>query len=288
MHDEISARSKIKVQDSAGTVIDPASESKLEAVRALLAATLDVSGIVAVTNFPATQPVSAASLPLPTDAATQTTLAEIKTKADNLDIALTALRDALRGASDKTLTDLEAQLAAIKTAVEIMDDWDETDRAKVNLIAGQAGVDGNSGVKSAKTVRVVLATDQPSLTNPLDAGSAREATLGKLIATDYLCIKYETTGATSDVDLTGADKNIVWVKVLAWDGANATFSGTGASADVAGSFLRIGTTGKPKIPLWTLTKPDSDVIFEGYVTGRIYLTAPTSAGKNLVLLVGVA
>lgn len=35
-----------------------------------------------------TQPVSAASLPLPTDAATQTTLALIKAKTDNLDVAL--------------------------------------------------------------------------------------------------------------------------------------------------------------------------------------------------------
>lgn len=59
----------------------------------------------------------------------------------------------------------EASAAAIKTAVEIMDDWDESDRAKVNLISGQAGVDGNSGNKSAATQRVVIATDQPQLTN---------------------------------------------------------------------------------------------------------------------------
>ena len=61
----------------------------------------------------------------------------------------------------------EASAAAIKTSVEIMDDWDESDRAKVNLITGQAGIDGDSGNKSAKTVRVVLATDQPLLTNAL-------------------------------------------------------------------------------------------------------------------------
>ena len=61
----------------------------------------------------------------------------------------------------------EASAAAIKTSVEIMDDWDESDRAKVNIIAGQAGIDGDSGNKSAKTVRVVLATDQPLLTNPV-------------------------------------------------------------------------------------------------------------------------
>lgn len=50
-------------------------------------------------------------------------------------------------------------LAAIRTAIEIIDDWDESDRAKVNPIAGQAGVQGGSGVVSANTQRVVLATD---------------------------------------------------------------------------------------------------------------------------------
>lgn len=50
-------------------------------------------------------------------------------------------------------------LAAIQAAVEIMDDWDETNRAAVNLIASQIGVQGGSGVVSANTLRAVLATD---------------------------------------------------------------------------------------------------------------------------------
>ena len=41
---------------------------------------MPVSGALTVTNFPATQPISAASLPLPAGAATQTTLAAIDTK----------------------------------------------------------------------------------------------------------------------------------------------------------------------------------------------------------------
>jgi hypothetical protein len=43
---------------------------------------------VNVQNFPATQPVSAASLPLPAGASTEATLAAIKAKTDNLDVAL--------------------------------------------------------------------------------------------------------------------------------------------------------------------------------------------------------
>jgi hypothetical protein len=60
-----------------------------------------------------------------------------------------------------SLLALEAggNLAAVAASASILDDWDETDRAKVNPIAGQAGVQGASGAVSANTQRVVLATD---------------------------------------------------------------------------------------------------------------------------------
>ena len=44
-------------------------------------------------------------------------------------------------------------------SLSVLDDWDESDRAKVNPIVGQAGVEGGSGAVSAKTIRTVLATD---------------------------------------------------------------------------------------------------------------------------------
>lgn len=44
-------------------------------------------------------------------------------------------------------------------ALQIIDDWDESDRCKVNPIVGSAGVAGGSGVVGATTQRVVLATD---------------------------------------------------------------------------------------------------------------------------------
>jgi hypothetical protein len=45
------------------------------------------------------------------------------------------------------------------TALQIMDDWDESDRAKVNPIAGQAGIAGGTGVDGATVPRVTLATN---------------------------------------------------------------------------------------------------------------------------------
>lgn len=50
-------------------------------------------------------------------------------------------------------------LAAAAASLSVLDDWDETDRAKVNPIVGQAGVAAGSGVAGATTQRVTVATD---------------------------------------------------------------------------------------------------------------------------------
>lgn len=60
---------------------------------------------------------------------------------------------------DIKFAEAEPNSAAIKTAVEKLDDWDESDRAKVNPIAGQAGIAANAGVMSALTTRITIATD---------------------------------------------------------------------------------------------------------------------------------
>lgn len=49
-------------------------------------------------------------------------------------------------------------------ALQVIDDWDESDRAKVNPVVGQAGVAAGSGAVGATTQRVVLATDDPAVT----------------------------------------------------------------------------------------------------------------------------
>lgn len=59
-----------------------------------------------------------------------------------------------------------ASLANIEASAAVMDDWDEADRAKVNPIVGQAGVAGDTGSSGATTQRFVMATDQPTPTNP--------------------------------------------------------------------------------------------------------------------------
>lgn len=60
------------------------------------------------------------------------------------------------------------------TSLSVIDDWDESDRAKVNPIVGSAGVQGGSGGVSASTQRVVLATDValPTGTNAIGTVTA--------------------------------------------------------------------------------------------------------------------
>lgn len=87
---------------------------------------------------------------------------------------------------------------AALTALQVMDDWDETDRCKVNPIVGQAGIAGGSGATGATTTRVTVATDDQLLTDTatmisslgaidtasgsIDAAVATGATPGKLIS----------------------------------------------------------------------------------------------------------
>lgn len=52
---------------------------------------------------------------------------------------------------------------AALTALQIIDDWDETDRAKVNLIVGQAGIAAGAGAVGVTVPRVTLASDDPGV-----------------------------------------------------------------------------------------------------------------------------
>jgi len=70
------------------------------------------------------------------------------------DLQVDVLTSALpTGAS--TLAEQQSQT----TALQIMDDWDESDRAKVNLIVGQAGIAAGTGTDGATVPRVTLATN---------------------------------------------------------------------------------------------------------------------------------
>lgn len=63
-------------------------------------------------------------------------------------------------------------LAAIAASASVLDDWDESDRAKVNPIVGQVGVQGGAGAVTALTQRIAIATDANDVTIDNAAGAA--------------------------------------------------------------------------------------------------------------------
>lgn len=99
---------------------------------------------------------------------------------------------------------LEAgNLATAVASLSVLDDWDESDRAKVNLIAGQVGVQGGAGAVSALTQRVVVATDQTAI--PVSGtvtitGAATEAKQDTQI-THLATIAGDTTDIETAVEL---------------------------------------------------------------------------------------
>lgn len=57
------------------------------------------------------------------------------------------------------LEDVANSTAVAAASLNVLDDWDESDRAKVNPIVGQTGLQGGAGASSANTVRVAIASD---------------------------------------------------------------------------------------------------------------------------------
>lgn len=113
-----------------------------------------VSGTVIVDGSGVTQPVSHAAL---------TELAAAINASSQMDVNIAAGSVTANAGTNLNTSALALEsggnLAGAATSLAVIDDWDETDRCKVNPIAGQAGVQGGSGAVSNTTQRVCLATD---------------------------------------------------------------------------------------------------------------------------------
>lgn len=153
--------------DPTGTTTQPVSGPLTDAQ--LRAVAVPVSG----TFFQATQPVSAASLPLPAGAATEATLAAVLTISD-FDTKTGSLTEAapatdtassgINGRLQRIAQRITSLITALGSPFQAGGSIGNTSFGSTNL---PTTVDVNSGLKSASTLRVVLATDQPALTNKL-------------------------------------------------------------------------------------------------------------------------
>ena len=96
--------------------------------------------------------------------------------------------EGLLGTIDADTGDIATNTGLAAASLSVVDDWDEGDRAKVNPIAGQAGVQGGSGAVSALTQRVVLATDIPLPTGTNSIGQVT-ANAGTNLNTSALALE---------------------------------------------------------------------------------------------------
>jgi len=83
-------------------------------------------------------------------------------------------------------------------SLSALDDWDESDRAKVNIIVGQAGIAAGAGAVGATVPRVTLASDDP--------GVAKLGTIDTSAASVAKAVKgeYETVAASQTAQVLGA------------------------------------------------------------------------------------
>ncbi|MBP8055066.1 MAG: hypothetical protein KA314_04460 [Chloroflexi bacterium] len=99
------------------------------------------------------------------------------------DLAVAALDNiylSLGAGAGADLASIEASAGSQVASLGVMDDWDESDRAKVNIIAGQAGVSAGAGAVAANTPRVTLASDDPGVGHLSDISNAAQDTLTEM------------------------------------------------------------------------------------------------------------
>lgn len=151
------------------------------------------------------------------------------------------------------------------TALQVIDDWDESDRAKVNPIVGQAGVAAGAGAVGATTQRVTLASDDPAvaalqiLDNAVSGSEMQVDVVGSLPAGN------NNIGDVDIASIAAGDNNIGNVDI--------------ASAIPAGTNL----IGKTSVAF------DTDAIYQGATArtiGRAIIDAASSGDNTLLAAQG--
>ncbi len=173
---------------------------------------LAVSG----TFFQATQPVSAAALPLPAGAATEATLALIKAKTDNLDVALST-----RAVTGLTDTQLRA------SPVPVSGSFYQATQPVSGTVTANAG----SGTFAISAVDL-----------PLPSGAATEATLATRLAEATFTSRINTLGqksmAASTPVVIASNQSAIPVTVVSGE---ASASNLKVAYDIGETVIYIGT-----------------------------------------------
>lgn len=148
------------------------------------------------------------------------------------------------GAGAVAATTPRATLASDDPAVvslAILDDWDESDRAKVNPIAGQAGVAAGAGAVGVTVQRVTLASDDPAV-------AALKSASPSGTAWSYAAATGGITNTTTAVTIKAADgslRNYISAMQISSDplGVATEFAIRDGAAGTVLWRMKIGTAG---------------------------------------------
>jgi len=178
----------VTVAKSDGTVLDDLARSSV---------TQPVSG----TFFQATQPISATSLPLPTGASTEVTLAAIKAKTDNLDVLLSTRT---KPADSQHATIDNASLAITAASLPLPTGASTAAKQPALGTAGTPSADvisiqGEAGMTAVKTDGSAVTQPVSATALPLPTGASTEATLALIKAkTDNIDVALSTRTKPAD------------------------------------------------------------------------------------------
>lgn len=223
---------EVQASPTANTVLD-----RLKTLATLLGGTLTV-GTHAVTG-----PLTNAELratPVPVSGTVTTGgLTDAELRATPVPVSGTVTANAGTNLNTSALA-LESggNLAAIATSLNILDDWDESDRAKVNLIVGQAGITGGAGAVAANTPRTTLASDDPAVTllGTIDADTSTLAATDFMLGTDFSNV-LGAASLLSDLNTGVGTELKLAVGLLRAEGSGSILVGSGAPLPVSDSVL---------------------------------------------------
>jgi hypothetical protein len=289
----ISAAS-LPLPTGAATAANQATQTTaLAAIENALAGTLSVSGSVAVSNFPTTQPVSAASLPLPAGAATASGVAAV----------VTALGSPLQAGGAVTAsagTNLNTSALALETGGNLatVAAAQGSGATGVTPPAGASGILGwLSGIYQAilGTLTVsgtvtVSSQDNTIIDTQTNVSSAGDG--NNYLTTGYSALSFQFTGSfAGSIFVQGSNDGTNWFNVLTQsttDGsATDVISGPGIyTASVATKYLQyniIAITGAANILVIgkTAVQEDTKLLAQSFdSTTGVQINANLAGGVN--------
>lgn len=182
-------------------------------------------------------------------------------------------------------------LAALAASASVLDDWDETDRAKVNLIAGQVAITGAAGAVAANTPRVTLASDDPAVAVLGTTSGAKVITdangtiqqylrgiIYQLITAgaSFMTLAPATSGGLLTAQMTGADGSSILT--------NAAQAIKASAGQLFGWYIYNPNTSAVYIPIYNVAAASVTV---GTTNPQMTLTIPASSAANVLGETGI-